>query len=250
MSDIKWKKWPLMKPGDWNPSGGTRPKKSPAIKYEKGHYVTRPYFKYTTSKWDHGLIDVYELLLDPIKHNGDVVLLEFGVYYGESLQYYRDFFTDPAAKIIGFDHHHPDYYATNHHKQPGGVPWVDRPNVFLERGEQGCADTVKSLCDRYGPFDVVVDDGNHSYPQPTENTFRIAWPYVKEGGFYFIEDVPLECSKPLLDEIVLKNEGKGLGVCRSILGFGPQEGMGGRLLVLKKTKNRITGLDGELLGKK
>lgn len=242
--EIKWKKWPMMQPGDWhihqrewdikpNGEGGQ-------IKCDKGHYIMRPYFKYSTSKWEPGLIDVYEMMLDPIKHNSDVVLLEFGVFYGESMRYYRDFFTHPDAKIVGFDHQPTEFYG-----EPHGRPYVFPPthNVFLEQGEQRELEDVKRVCDQYGPFDVIIDDGMHDYPYPTEDVFYQTWPYVKEGGFYFIEDVDSAQTKHLLDEIVIKNEGKGIAFHGGFQGFGPHGGGGGSILVLKKTQNRITGLD-------
>ena len=244
MEDIKWKKWSLMQPGDWHehkkewdilPDG-----KGGQIRYDKGHYVTRPYFKYATSKWEPGLIDVYEMMLDPIKHNSDVVLLEFGVFYGESMHYYRDFFTHPDAKIVGFDHQPTEFYG-----EPHGQPYVFPPthNVFLEKGEQRERADVQRVCDQYGPFDVVIDDGQHDYPYPTGDVFYQVWPHVKEGGFYFIEDVDSALTKHLLDGIVIRNEGKGLSMHGNYNGFGPCGGGNGAIMVLKKSKNRITGLD-------
>jgi len=241
MKDIKWKKWPRMKPGDWHihqKEWDIDPKQG-HIRCHQGHYVIRPYLKYT-SKWEPGLIDMYEILLDPIKHNSDVVLLEFGVFYGESMHYYRDFFTHPDAKIVGFDHQPTEFYGKDH-----GCPYVFPPthNVFLEKGEQRNPDDVKRVCDTYGPFDVVIDDGMHDYPYPTEDVFYQVWPHVKEGGFYFIEDVDSKLTKHLLDEIIIKKEGKGVLIHSSHAGFGPHGGGGGALTVLKKTKNLITGLD-------
>jgi hypothetical protein len=187
-----------------------------------------------------GMIDVYEVLLAPFKHKPDVTLLEFGVYYGESTHYFREFFTHPDAKIVGFDHQPTEFYG-----EPHGCPYVFPPthNVFLEKGEQRVPADVQRVCDQYGPFDVVIDDGMHDYPTPTEDVFYRVWPHVKEGGLYFIEDVDSKLTKHLLDEIVIKGEGKGFSMHGNYHGFGPHGGGNGAILVLKKTKDRITGLD-------
>ena len=55
-----------------------------------GHENSRPGFKYHTSKWDCNIIDLYELLWDDLKGK-DVSILEFGVYFGESLRYWKEF---------------------------------------------------------------------------------------------------------------------------------------------------------------
>lgn len=237
---IKWKPWPKFDMSNYHPhknAEGFSPEGT--IRWEMGHDVKRPYLKYSTSKWEQGMIDVYEVLFDPFK-NQPITLLEFGVFYGESMHYYRDFFTNPDAKIVGFDHQPTEFYG-----QPHGCPyvWPGRHNVFLERGEQRVSEDVNRVCEQHGPFDIIIDDGMHDYPHPTEDVFRICWPYVKEGGFYFIEDVDSKQTQHLLDEIVVANEGKGFSLHGGFKGFGPNAGGGGALLVLKKTKNRITGLD-------
>ncbi len=238
---IKWKKWPTMQPSDYHSGQCGGQDVSPSwIRWAKGHHVTRPYLtKYATSKWEQSIIDVYELLFDPMKHDA-ITLLEFGVYYGESMHYYRDFFTNPDAKIVGFDHEPTEFFG-----KPHGCPyvWPGRHNVFIEKGEQQIPQDVINVCEKYGPFDIIVDDAQHDYPYPTEDVFRICWPYVKEGGFYTIEDVYPDKTKHLLDEIVVKNEGKGLSLHRGYQGFGPTGEAGGLVLILKKTQNRITGLD-------
>jgi len=235
---IKWKKWPTIQPDDYHAGQLYGNKAGDCITWRKGTYVVRPYLKYATSKWEQGHIDVYEVLFDPMKHEA-ITILEFGVYYGESMHYYRDFFTNPDAKIVGFDHEPTEFFGGPH-----GCPyvWPGRHNVFLEKGEQQEPEDVKRVCEKHGPFDIIVDDAQHDYPYPTEDVFRICWPYVKEGGFYCIEDVDSSRTKHLLDEIVVKNEGKGISLHGGYRGFGPRAGSGA-LLILKKTKNRITGLD-------
>ncbi len=247
MSEIKWKKYKTMSPGDWHPHRGEWTPEQEAhnlqgtLRCEKGHYVNRPYLKYSTSKWEQGMIDVYEVLFNHWKEQ-PITLLEFGVYYGESMHYYRDFFTNPDARIVGFDHQPTEFYGKEHRGGLESYVWPGRHNVHLVKGEQRSDADVKKVCEDYGPFDIINDDGMHDYPHPTEDVFRICWPYVKEGGYYLIEDVDSKKTKHLLDEIVVKGEGKGFSLHGGFQGFGTHGG-GGAILVLMKTKNRITGLD-------
>ena len=203
------------------------------IKWDKGHDVTRPNFKYSTSKWEQSLIDMYEILFDPFKHI-PITLLEFGVYGGESIRYFRDFFTHPDTKIVGLDRSLCEAYGTC------GPYAGNKHNVFLEQGNQANSADIKRVCDKFGPFDVIIDDASHDVSL-TDACFRDAWPHLAEGGLYLIEDVLLPKLAYLLDEIVLTKQGKGFTSAEAI-GFGPQASRS-RLIVLKKTKDTITGLE-------
>jgi hypothetical protein len=39
-----------------------------------------------------------------------------------------------------------------------------------------------------GPFDFIIDDGSHVNSHQIES-FRILWPFLKDGGTYIVEDV-------------------------------------------------------------
>ena len=47
---------------------------------------------------------------------------------------------------------------------------------------------LTQLAEEIGPFDFVIDDGSHRSEHQIES-FRILWPFVKEGGLYIVEDV-------------------------------------------------------------
>lgn len=231
--EIKFKEWARMSPDAVHPHKGKMPHASNWIKYDKGYYVIRPYQKYSTSKWHQSMLDFYEILLDPFKHL-PIDLLEIGVYAGESLRYFREFFTHPDTKLVGADMHVPETY--------NGFPVGN--DYILEIGNQSNPVFLQSLADKHGPFDVVLDDASHDVTI-TKNTFRQLWPHVKEGGFYLIEDMGYEDMRPLLDEVVTTKQGKGF-ISLNSRGFGPEAGAGG-ITVLKKTQDLITGLEEVLI---
>jgi len=176
------------------------------------------------------------VLFNHRKH-GPVTLLEFGTYFGASMDYFNEYFTHPEAKIIGFDHHSPSWWR-NQHALPD-YPCPER--VSLVEGDQRDPQAVDRLIREYGPFDFVVDDGHHNWPFPTEDVFYAVWPHVNEGGLYVIEDVCDDRIMHLIDEVVVDNEGKGFSI-RGGRTFGGAK-VGSGFVIIQKTKDRIAGLD-------
>ena len=58
----------------------------------------------------------------------------------------------------------------------------------IEIGDQEDRHFLRELCDVYGPFDLVIDDGGHTMPQQI-NTFEVVYPNVKADGVYLVEDL-------------------------------------------------------------
>jgi len=58
-----------------------------------------------------------------------------------------------------------------------------------------------------GNFDIIIDDGGHTYTQVL-TSFEFLWPHVNKGGYYIAED--------------LKTQGYSSGFNKHILGFVDQ----------------------------
>jgi len=236
---VDFKEWGRMPPDSPHPHKDNPdvPYSTRWVRFDKGHYVTRPYFKYSTSKWDASIIDVYEVLFDPFKHE-PIKVLELGVYYGASMEYFQDFFTHSDTKIIGVDHNR---YEGQSDFDPAALS-----KVIYEIADQRDRPAMKAIAKKHGPFDIVIDDGNHD-ADACQFSFEDFWPFVKDGGFYIIEDTaPAAIGADLLNEIVSTRQGKGFTTHHGTRGFGPEASVHG-LTVLKKTQNLITGLDEDLL---
>lgn len=111
---------------------------------------------------------VYERLLGPIRTR-PITLLEIGVWKGASLRMWSEWM--PRARIIGVDRRR---YTGN----------VGR--AILCEGDQGDADFMSEVARRFGPFDVVVDDGSHRHEDQMVSLRALA-PHTR--GLYFIEDL-------------------------------------------------------------
>ena len=92
---------------------------------------------------------------------------------GQSLRMWRDYF--PNAEIVGIDIH---------------AKAVSGPRLRFEQGDQSDPVFLRALIEKYGPFDIVIDDGSHIGRHIT-TSFVTLWNAVTPGGMYVIEDLPL-----------------------------------------------------------
>jgi cephalosporin hydroxylase len=123
-------------------------------------------------KWMH-YFEIYHRHFAPFRGK-QVTVLEFGVFQGGSLQMWKDYF-GPRVRVIGVD--------------------IDKRCArFAERrikiviGDQEDRAFLRRLAKKYGPFDVVIEDGGHRMDQQI-NTFEEIWPAVADGGVFLIEDL-------------------------------------------------------------
>jgi hypothetical protein len=125
----------------------------------------------------HFYTDVYEALARPLR-KAKVSLLELGVggyagaLGGESLLMWASYFR--KGRIYGIDLY--DKTALSQ----GRIKVLQCSQVDRER--------LTALSREAGPFDFIVDDGSHRSDHQIES-FRILWPFVKDGGIYIVEDV-------------------------------------------------------------
>jgi SAM-dependent methyltransferase len=124
-----------------------------------------------TDKYDLGYIDeFYHELFAPRVH-AVKNLLEIGVYQGNSILLWRDFF--PHASITGVDINQ----CPRLHSEP-------RVNVFYENAY------AQSFVDKFPKnlFDVIIDDGPHTF-ESMEFFLKNYLALVKPGGLLILEDI-------------------------------------------------------------
>lgn len=123
-------------------------------------------------KWAHYL-DVYERHLAQYRGRA-ITMLEIGVQSGGSLRMWRDYF-GPAARVVGVD------------IDPRCARLED-PDTTVVIGDQEDPRFMASLAERFGPFDVVIDDGGHTMTQQAR-TLEVLWPAIRTGGVLIVEDL-------------------------------------------------------------
>ena len=133
-------------------------------------YIPRSGDKLLT-KWAH-YFEIYERELNRFRER-PVRFMEIGVFRGGSLPMWKEFFA-PGSTLVFIDID-PDCKA---HEIEG---------THIEIGSQGDPAFLASLADRYGPFDVILDDGSHLCPHQIAS-FEALWPHLTDRGVYMVED--------------------------------------------------------------
>jgi len=123
-------------------------------------------------KWMH-YFEVYHRHFERFRGR-PVVVLEFGVNQGGSLQMWQDYF-GPEAKIYGVD------------IDPRCRQFAEG-NVEIFIGNQADRDFLREVVEKIGaPIDVVIEDGGHRMRQQ-KVTFRTIYPHMSDDGCFLTED--------------------------------------------------------------
>ncbi|MEO8102780.1 MAG: class I SAM-dependent methyltransferase [Betaproteobacteria bacterium] len=123
-------------------------------------------------KWGH-YFSIYERHFSAFR-NRPIRLIEYGVFHGGSLQMWKHYF-GPQAQIIGVD------------IDPRCAALAE-PGIEIVIGDQDDPETHQRLREKFGDFDIVIDDGGHTMHQQIV-TFKEMYPAVKAGGIYLAEDL-------------------------------------------------------------
>ena len=129
--------------------------------------------KYGTDKSSliHNYCVKYQKYL-PFNQEDPIKLLEIGVFEGNSLLTWSEYF--PNSSIIGID-------INPECKQ------YEKDNIIIEIGSQVDEEFLKEVIEKHGPFDMILDDGSH-FQSHMIKSFEILFPHVKNQGIYIVED--------------------------------------------------------------
>jgi cephalosporin hydroxylase len=123
-------------------------------------------------KWMH-YFDIYHRHFQPYR-NKPVTIVEFGVSHGGSLQMWKSYF-GPEARIVGVD---INPQCAN----------LGEPQIEIVIGDQEDRQFLKSLANKVGDIDVLIEDGGHTMSQQIA-TFEELWPNIVKGGVFLMEDL-------------------------------------------------------------
>ena len=124
---------------------------------------------YDTDKYASGLADYYEKYLKPFK-NKKLKLLEIGIKSGGSLHMFKELL--PNADIFGIDI-----------EVPANAP----ESAIIRLINQNDTAALIDFNNRFGPFDIVIDDGCHMAAEIL-NCFNVFFSKDNIDILYFIED--------------------------------------------------------------
>ena len=128
----------------------------------------------------HNYEKVYEQFFEPLKDK-EINILEVGVWKGQSLQAFKDYF--PNAQIYGID----IFVRTT----PDEIDILTNENVHwavCDSTNPSCASKLSKFFGQDTKFDIIIDDGLHQ-PKAQAQTLKNLWPLLKPDGSYFVEDV-------------------------------------------------------------
>jgi hypothetical protein len=110
-------------------------------------------------------------------------IMEIGVKGGGSTAFWKALF--PRASVVGVD--------IKLRRWLQAQPSAD--GVVYLQGDQTDIAFLEESAAKYGPFDVVIDDGSH-VTDHVASTLKCLLPHVRPGGLYVIEDTHSSMKKP------------------------------------------------------
>lgn len=130
--------------------------------------------KYGTDKSSkiHNYCDKYEKYFN-FTRESDIKILEIGVFNGESLSTWNEFYPNSLVVGIDIDSRCKDY---------------ERDNIKVEIGSQDDELFLNLVNEKYGDFNLIIDDGSHLQSHMIKS-FEILFPLLNKGGVYVVEDV-------------------------------------------------------------
>lgn len=132
--------------------------------------------KYDTDKNSkfHHYTRQYSALLDPYRDK-PIKYLEIGVFKGGSVKAMREAFPK-ATCIVGVDIN----ASCKIHED-------NKQNLFIEIGDATDIRFMSYVMERYGPFDIILDDGSHTN-KDVILSFEMLFPLLNDNGLYIVED--------------------------------------------------------------
>lgn len=143
--------------------------------------------KYDTDKnsYFHNYTRQYTPLLHNFREN-PIKLLEIGVYNGGSIKAFKEAFKHSTC-VLGLD-------INNHCKSYQDIS----NNIFVEIGNVTDANFINLITEKYGSFDIIIDDGSHNNLEVIK-TFELLFPLLNDNGIYIVEDTICYTSKSYID---------------------------------------------------
>ena len=132
------------------------------------------FVKYKCDKHYHKYDLVYDNYFSKLKNN-KLKIIKIGIFDYDSLKSWTEYFK--SSQIIGFDIKRIDL------KKKGLL----KKNIKVYTGSQSDRKFINFLINKYGKFDIIIDDGSHR-PSDVITSFKMLFGSLSFNGLYFIED--------------------------------------------------------------
>lgn len=134
---------------------------------------------YVLDRWLN-MADYYEKHFPyPNVNNPQIKMLEIGIQSGGSLRSWKSWYGEQLERLVGVD--------IDIHCMRSESP---KERIFVEIGSQLNHTFLHSVCEKHGPFDMIIDDGGHT-AQIMQNSLQALFPgnaCMKTPSWYVIED--------------------------------------------------------------
>ncbi len=126
----------------------------------------------------HKYLHSYDKYMKPYTDR-PIKMFEIGILGGQSLLMWREYLHN-QSEVYGID--------ITYERVMGG------PNTLIEAGciidivDQRNKHAVTDFCKQHGPFDIIIDDGDHQ-PLSQQMCFGALFQYVRPNGLYIVEDL-------------------------------------------------------------
>lgn len=146
------------------------------VKWYKMEPLDKIYDKYDTDKGPnfHNYTRQYNTLLRDFRDK-QIKYLEIGVYQGGSIKAFKEAFTNSTC-ILGLD-------INENCKKYEDI----ENNIFVEIGNATDENFIKKITEKYGSFDIILDDGSHTNMDVIKS-FELLFPLLNNDGLYIVED--------------------------------------------------------------
>jgi cephalosporin hydroxylase len=134
------------------------------------------FYKHNTDKGYvfHNYTRQYASLFEPFRLK-PIKYLEIGVLNGGSLKAFREYFSN-AELIVGLD--------IDARCKAFEEPHND---IRIEIGNATDRTFIETIIQKYGKFDIILDDGSHTNRDVIES-FQLLFPLMNDNGLYVVED--------------------------------------------------------------
>lgn len=160
--------------------------------------------KHDTDKlYPHCYSEEYERHFGPIRRM-ELRILEIGIggysipnAGGAGLRTWADYF--PNAIVVGLDIEDKRFVMTD--------------RIWFWIGDQSDPQTLITLNEKMGPFDIIIDDGSH-VQEHIQTSFETLFPLLNPAGIYVIEDLATAYTTTVYEPAYGQ---RGTGGCRNPL---------------------------------